>query len=140
MFSFLLPLCTSFVAPRTHFVKARSRTAEIGRSARYDEDDDDDFYDDVDDRMFGNDKGRRRTKVLDDIDDDEEDQDEPMEGIIPNPLLDNIDPEGAFGRMDELLTDGKFWRDLCILLLLLNFLDNVVVYDDSPFDFFFGRN
>ena len=95
---------------------------------------------------------RKRAKVLvdedvyDDDDDDDYDEDgffnreERIDGVIPNALLDNIDPDGALSRMDELLTNGKFWRDICLMLLALNFLDNLLWYDESPWDYFVGTD
>ena len=54
----------------------------------------------------------------DDEDFDEDDEaEEYEEGIlIPNPILDSIDPEGAADRLDELFGDPKWWRDTAAVL------------------------
>ena len=54
-------------------------------------------------------------------------------GIMPNALLDSMDPEGAGERFPELIRDPKFWIDIGLFFLLLNVLDNVAVIDSSPF-------
>mmetsp|Transcript_23995 Transcript_23995/g.35686 ORF Transcript_23995/g.35686 Transcript_23995/m.35686 type:complete len:156 (+) Transcript_23995:642-1109(+) len=66
-----------------------------------DEDDDDYYYDDDDD------------------DDDEYDEyDEAYNDVIPNALLDQIDPDGAIERMPQLLSDPQFYRDVAIVVVL----------------------
>eukprot|EP00978_Attheya_sp_CCMP212_P039566 scaffold207060_cov47-Attheya_sp.AAC.1 len=74
----------------------------------YLEEEEDDFWDDEDE-------------------DDEDDDDDELEvdeytGIIPNPVLDSIDPDGAYERMGELFTDFTFWRDLAIFLSFMGWL------------------
>ena len=69
----------------------------------YDEDDD---YDDED---------------WDEEDDDDEYDDFDDDEVIPNPILDSIDPDGALDRLPELFADGTFWRDLSILSVLYLF-------------------
>jgi|Transcript_13306 hypothetical protein len=73
----------------------------------YLEEEEDDFWDDEDDE--------------DEDDDDELEVDE-YTGIIPNPVLDSIDPDGAYERMGELFTDVTFWRDLAIFLSFMGWL------------------
>ena len=62
----------------------------------------------------------------DDIYDDEFDNDESYDifsnTIIPNPLLDSIDPDGAAERFPELASDPKFWFDMFLFIAFLNFL------------------
>mmetsp|Transcript_16812 Transcript_16812/g.25414 ORF Transcript_16812/g.25414 Transcript_16812/m.25414 type:complete len:182 (+) Transcript_16812:65-610(+) len=66
------------------------------------------------------------SRTVDQLYDKIYDQDEDdYDGVIPNPLLDNIDPEGSAERAGELFADPKFWRDIIIFLLALNFLDNL---------------
>lgn len=82
-----------------------SRTKK-GRSNRYD--DDVEFFD------------------LDDDDDYEDDFDNDEEtfasynGIIPNPLLDAMDPDGVYERLGpELFSDWTFWRDMILFVAFL---------------------
>eukprot|EP00545_Synedropsis_sp_CCMP1620_P012420 CAMPEP_0119011108 /NCGR_PEP_ID=MMETSP1176-20130426/5462_1 /TAXON_ID=265551 /ORGANISM="Synedropsis recta cf, Strain CCMP1620" /LENGTH=169 /DNA_ID=CAMNT_0006963883 /DNA_START=13 /DNA_END=522 /DNA_ORIENTATION=- len=73
--------------------------------------------------------------IMDDLEDvvnDYYDDANEFDGLIPNPLLDNIDPEGSSERMGELFSDQKFWFDIGLLLLFLNFLDNL--RDPGVFD------
>jgi hypothetical protein len=100
---------------------------------------------DEDDREFARIRGRgRRTQVVD-YDDDEllddledvvndyyDNDDNEFDGVIPNPLLDNIDPEGSSERIGELFSDRQFWIDIGLLFLFLNFLDNL--RDPAVFD------
>ena len=71
-----------------------------------DDEDDDDYYDS----------------------DDEDDEDD-YDDIIPNALLDQIDPDGAIERLPELFSDPQFWKDSAIwfflgFLYLLNRFNN----------------
>lgn len=45
--------------------------------------------------------------------------------IIPNPILDQIDPEGAGERFGELARDPKFWFDAFLVLAIFNFCEYV---------------
>jgi len=45
--------------------------------------------------------------------------------ILPNPLLDSMDPDGTADRFPELFSDGNFWRDMVLLILFLDFLSAV---------------
>ena len=65
-------------------------------------------------------------------DDDDDDDDWMMEErnlfenvLVPNPLLDAMDPDGTADRFPELFSDGKFWRDMILLVLFLDFLSTV---------------
>lgn len=83
----------------------------------------------------------------DDYDEDDDDYDE-FDGIIPNPLLDQIDPDGAIERLPELFSDKKFWKDSTIwfflgFLYLLNrfnnpMLNGVVDLDKVDFTQFYN--
>jgi hypothetical protein len=63
-----------------------------------------------------------------DLDDDDQDLDyeeddyEPTtyNGIIPNPLLDAMDPDGVYERLGpELFSDWTFWRDAALFCVFL---------------------
>ena len=64
---------------------------------------------------------------LDDDDDDEfndnyDDDYSPQtyNGIIPNPLLDAMDPDGVYERLGpELFSDWTFWRDMVLFCVFL---------------------
>jgi hypothetical protein len=64
--------------------------------------------------------------IFNDDDDDDEFDDEIKETfanvLIPNPVLDNIDPDGAAERFPELARDAKFWFELVLFLIFLDFL------------------
>mmetsp|Transcript_384 Transcript_384/g.672 ORF Transcript_384/g.672 Transcript_384/m.672 type:complete len:158 (-) Transcript_384:1476-1949(-) len=142
--STLLYPCWSFSAPRATLLTS-SRSIVVSQSSHlFSRTEQDDEYDNYDNYFGAMDEAeldgkRRKRPFMDDFDDDDDGYDD-EEGLIPNPLLDNIDPEGALGRLDELFSNGEFWRDICVMLLLLNFLDNIIFYDESPFDYFFGYN
>jgi hypothetical protein len=61
--------------------------------------------------------------------DEEDDDDDDYDDIIPNALLDQIDPDGAIERLPELFSDPQFWKDSVIwfflgFLYLLNRFNN----------------
>lgn len=65
----------------------------------------------------------------DEEDSDEDDDDDDYDDIIPNALLDQIDPDGAIERLPELFSDPQFWKDSVIwfflgFLYLLNRFNN----------------
>jgi len=71
----------------------------------FDLDDDDEIFDDDFDR-----------KSSDDI------YAETYNGIIPNPLLDAMDPDGVYERLGpELFKDWTFWRDMILFAAFLTF-------------------
>lgn len=39
--------------------------------------------------------------------------------VIPNPILDALDPERSTERVGELFADKKFWRDMAFLAVVL---------------------
>lgn len=49
---------------------------------------------------------------------DSDDDDDDYDDIIPNALLDNIDPDGAVDRLPELFADKQFWKDSTLWFLL----------------------
>ena len=97
---------------------------------------------DEEDREFARIRSGRKSRTLekeeimeeldDVVDDYFSSNDDDYQGIIPNALLDNIDPEGSAERVGELFTDKQFWIDIGLLLLFLNFLDNL--RDPAVFD------
>lgn len=75
-----------------------------------DDDDEDEDYEDVDDEeygFFGN-------------------------AVIPNPLLDSIDPDGAADRFPELARDPWFWIDMLIFVAVLDFLSYAGARESLP--------
>jgi hypothetical protein len=89
-------------------------TWENPAGRRVDQDDEDYLYDDDneddDDWMDENDMGTiSYDLLLEDV-------------IIPNPLLDSMDPDGAADRFPELIRDPKFWLDMVLFLAFLDFL------------------
>lgn len=65
-----------------------------------------------------------------DLDDEENEFDEDYDdylpasynGIIPNPLLDAMDPDGVYERLGpELFSDWTFWRDAALFCAFLAF-------------------
>lgn len=55
----------------------------------------------------------------------EEEHDLFSNDIIPNSILDSMDPEGSIDRISELFRDGKFWFDLLIWFILIDFLSAI---------------
>lgn len=108
--------------------------------------DDDEIYDD--DGDFDDDGSRSNRKgddsvsyaadmledegLLDDLDDDYLDDDFDDESydtfsntLIPNQILDSIDPDGAAERFPELASDPRFWFDLFLFIVFLDFVSFV---------------
>ena len=59
-----------------------------------------------------------------DEDDDDFDLDDIVDNMdfsvtIPNPILDNLDPDRATDRMGDLVKDPVFWRDMSIMGVLI---------------------
>lgn len=121
------------------FAKVRRRKGRGGRYA-----DDDDGYDDDDADRFrsGDDSVMDAADALeeegffDDLDDEDkyDDFDDEYNGetdesydvfsntVIPNPILDSIDPDGSAERFPELAADPKFWFDMFLFIAFLNFI------------------
>jgi hypothetical protein len=94
----------------------------------YEEEEDDDYYDDDDDEYeeevdyeFEEEISQKR----------EYDKDL----LIPNPLLDQVDPEGAGERFGEIAKDPIFWRDVLIVVAVFNFCEYVaqVPFMEGPY-------
>uniref|UniRef100_A0A7S4R4K0 Uncharacterized protein n=1 Tax=Ditylum brightwellii TaxID=49249 RepID=A0A7S4R4K0_9STRA len=87
-----------------------------------DDDDDDhaDAYDDILDFDADEFLKQEKNKKYSDID-------EEYDGIIPNPLLDVIDPEGAIDRIieDEVWKDPEFIRDVALVVFIVVFFGAV---------------
>ena len=78
----------------------------------------------------------RLDDLLDDDDDgyiyDEEEYDLLSNVLIPNPLLDSMDPDGAAERFPELASDPRFWFDMVLFVAFLNFLSFAGPQDPFP--------
>lgn len=61
----------------------------------------------------------------DDFDDDDESHDTFSNTLIPNQILDSIDPDGAAERFPELVSDPRFWFDLFLFIVFLDFVSFV---------------
>jgi hypothetical protein len=105
---------------------ARVRRRRGGR--RYYDDDEDDV--DREDADVGRAADRLEARgIFDRFDDDDDDDDEEEETggiledvLIPNPILDRIDPDGAAERFPELARDPRFWLDIFLFLAFINFV------------------
>lgn len=42
--------------------------------------------------------------------------------LVPNPLLDSIDPDGAAERFPEIASDPRFWFDMLLFITFLDFV------------------
>ena len=106
-------------------------------------------YDDDYDEINFEDDEDEDDEYDDDDDDDDDDYDDDYEDIIPNALLDSIDPDGAIDRLPELFADTQFWKDSAIwffigFLWLLNrfnnpMLNGVVDLDKVDFNQFYNQ-
>ena len=63
---------------------------------------------------------------------DEEEYDLLGNELIPNPLLDSMDPDGAAERFPELAKDPRFWFDMVVFVTFLDFLSTVGPQDPFP--------
>jgi len=75
--------------------------------------------------------------LFDEDDDDDDDAAELGSGlleniVLPNPLLDSMDPDGAADRFPELARDPRFWLDMALFVAFLNFLSSVGPRDPFP--------
>jgi hypothetical protein len=52
--------------------------------------------------------------------------------IVPNALLDNVDPDGAADRFPELARDARFWFELLLLIMFLDFCSVAGPQDAFP--------
>jgi hypothetical protein len=86
------------------------------------EEDDEDYdedYDDDDEDYYEDDND------IDDYDLKETQNDYDGDILIPNPILDQVDPEGAGERFGELVRDPIFWRDVILVVAVFNFCEYV---------------
>jgi hypothetical protein len=96
------------------------KSSYFDREDVYDDDEDEDEVDD------------------DDWDDDDEQLDKKLSDlfenvVIPNPLLDSIDPDGAADRfLPELARDPRFWLDFALFIAFLNLLSFLGPRDVLP--------
>lgn len=108
------------------FARVRRRR---GRRGGYYDNDDDRFDQEVDDDL-GRAADRLEARGIFDrfFDNDDDDDDDDENGgifadvLIPNPILDNIDPDGAAERFPELAQDPRFWLDMFLFLAFINFV------------------
>lgn len=87
-----------------------------------DEDNDDnewDFIDDLGEQWEGEFEEMEKHDLLGNV-------------LIPNPILDNIDPDGAADRFPELAKDPRFWFDMVLFIAFLDFLSLVGPRDPFP--------
>ena len=63
---------------------------------------------------------------------DDEDRELLSDALIPNPLLDSIDPDGAAERFPEIASDPRFWFDVVLFIAFLNFLSWAAPRDPYP--------
>lgn len=97
------------------------------------DDDDDRYYDDRDDEEEYYYDDNDLDEDDDDDDDIDIDTDKLMENVlVPNPILDSIDPDGAADRFPELAKDPKFWFDMALFIAFLNFLSFAGPRDTFP--------
>jgi hypothetical protein len=59
-----------------------------------------------------------------DYDEDDDEIDYELLGniLVPNPILDSIDPDGAAERFPELARDPRFWFDMLLFVAFLDFV------------------
>ena len=114
-------------ADRSSSSSSQSSSSSSGRRRRTITADlyDDDVLDEEDDNFY------------DEEDYNEDDDDLFEEGIlIPNPILDAVDPEGAADRIGELFMDPKWWRDAAAIaaVVVAVYLYTVDPTDLIPWD------
>ncbi len=103
-----------------------ARIPRGGRRRQYPGNDDQDaerdtsFRSRFDDDLMGAADRLEAKGILDDYSD--EDYEMFSNVIIPNPILDSIDPDGAADRFPELARDPKFWFEIGLFLAFINFL------------------
>jgi hypothetical protein len=111
-----------------------SRPRRGGRSAPVlgdDDEEEDDYYsDDFDEDDYDEDEDDDDWSAFDPSDIDAKALLEDV--VIPNPLLDSIDPDGAADRFPELARDPKFWVDMALFVAFLNFLSFAGPRDPFP--------
>lgn len=124
------------------FEYVRVRRGSGGR--RYVNDDDDDTDDGY--ANTGRSRRSRQYDILEAADrledegflDDEEEEEEYgilSDALIPNALLDNMDPDGAADRFPELARDPKFWFDMVLVFVILDFISFLGPRNPFPGEF-----
>ena len=111
------PWNSRFGSDRSTGTKEKEQLNDTDEWDEFDDDnDDDDEYDEyeIDDT--------KRYDLLENI-------------IIPNPLLDSIDPDGTIERLPELISDPRFWFDMVLFILFLDFLSFAGPQSDPFIDF-----
>jgi hypothetical protein len=89
---------------------------------RYYDDFEDDYNDDDDLEVDDWGDFDDETDEFDEVDDDDFQERLWSDVLIPNPLLDNMDPDGAAERFPELARDGRFWFDMLLFVAFLDFV------------------
>ena len=113
--------------------RERVRVPRGGRQRRYEdeyeveEQEERRYYDDDDDYYDGEDEEYEEDEFDIDFEFDrvEVDEEYASDILIPNPILDNVDPEGAGERFGEIAKDPKFWFDLLVVIAVFNFCEYV---------------
>lgn len=108
-------------------IPRRRRRSRIDYEEEAEEDYEDAYYDG--ESLFDDDDDE---EDWDEYDDAEEENDLFENTVIPNPLLDSIDPDGAADRFPELARDPRFWFDMVLFIAFLNFLSSVGPRDPFP--------
>jgi hypothetical protein len=103
------------------------RKEDSSEQDAYLEDDDFDYYDYQDE--FDDEDDDEDDNLWDD---DEEEYDLLGNDIIPNPILDNMDPDGAAERFPELARDPRFWFDMLLFVTFLDLLSIIGPRDPYP--------
>ena len=97
-----------------------------------DKEEEDAFYSSVGRKIFGNDEFDDEDWDDDDDEDEEEEYGLFSDVLIDNPILDNIDPDGAAERFPELARDPRFWIDMVLFISFINFLSAIGPQDYFP--------
>lgn len=120
--------------------RERSNWNDDGRERKSSTSDPDTLLDDDEDNWtYANDEEEEDRDGDDDYDlydDDDEENEEEYElfgdVLIPNPLLDSMDPDGAAERFPELARDPRFWFDMLLFVAFLDFLSYAGPRDPFP--------
>lgn len=100
---------------------------------RYEDDDDDDYDEDLEEDVYDEGEFLDDDELYDEDDWMEEEEYELLSDIVvPNQLLDSIDPDGAADRFPELARDPRFWFDMFLFVCFLDFLSLAGPQDMFP--------
>ena len=109
--------------------RVRRRRSRYEDDDRYETEGIMDAADMLEDEGFFDDLEDYDDEYDDDNDEDYEDDDESRDvfsnTVIPNPILDSIDPDGAAERFPELAADPRFWFDMFLFIAFLNFISSM---------------